>query len=107
MRLEIRRPEELKAFDSLRLPVEDTAEAATEVLVELASETELARTELVQTELVRTELVAELIRTELVRTKLFAELLAKLLVELLAEVLAEILEAKASLVVYCLGSSVS
>ena len=38
-------------FDSLRLPVEDAAEAATEilaeVLVELAGETELARTELV------------------------------------------------------------
>ena len=45
MRLEIRRLEELKAFNSLRLPVEDTAEAAAEVLVELAGETELARTE--------------------------------------------------------------
>ena len=62
MRLKIRRLEELKAFDSLRLPVEDTAEAAAEVLVKLASETELARTELMQTELVRTELV----RTELI-----------------------------------------
>ena len=40
---------------------------------------------------------------ELVRTKLFAELLA----ELLAEILAEILEVEASLVVYCLGSSVN
>ena len=44
MQLEIRRPEELKAFDSLRLPIEDAAEAAAEVLVELASETELAQT---------------------------------------------------------------
>ena len=49
MRLKIRRPKELKAFNSLRLPIEDTAEAATEilteVLVELASETKLTRTE--------------------------------------------------------------
>ena len=44
-RAEIRQPEELEAFDSLRLPVEDAAEAAAEVLVELAGETELARTE--------------------------------------------------------------
>ena len=45
MRLKIRRLEELKAFDSLKLPVEDATEAAAEVLVELAGETELARTE--------------------------------------------------------------
>ena len=45
MRLEIRRPEELGVFDGLRLPVEDAAEAAAEVLVKLAGETELARTE--------------------------------------------------------------
>jgi hypothetical protein len=54
-RAKIQQPEELKAFNSLRLPVEDTAEAAVEilaeVLVELASETELAQTELVRTEL--------------------------------------------------------
>ena len=35
------------------------------------------------------------------------ELLAKLLAELLVEVLVEIFEAEASLVVYCLGFSVS
>ena len=50
-------------------------------------------------------------RTKLVRIKLFTELLAELLVKLLAEllteILAEILEVKASLVVYCLGFSVS
>ena len=45
LRLKIRRPEELEAFDSLKLPVEDAAEAAAEVLVKLAGETELARTE--------------------------------------------------------------
>ena len=60
-RAEIRQPEELEAFDSLRLPVEDAVEAAAEilaeVLVELAGETELARTELVRTELARTKLV--------------------------------------------------
>ena len=33
-------------LNSLRLPVEDAAEAATEVLAELASETELVRTKL-------------------------------------------------------------
>ena len=55
MRLKIRRLKELKAFNSLRLPVEDAVEAAAEilaeVLVELAGETELARMELVRTEL--------------------------------------------------------
>jgi hypothetical protein len=49
----------------------------------------------------------ELVRTELVQIKLFTELLVELLAELLAEILAEILKVKASLVVYCLGSSVS
>ena len=43
-------------LDGLRLPVEDAAEAATEVLAELAGETELARTELMWTELARTKL---------------------------------------------------
>ena len=57
MQLEIRRLKELKAFNSLRLPVEDAAEAATEVLVKLASETELARTELARTKLMQTELI--------------------------------------------------
>ena len=57
LRLKIRRPKELKAFNSLRLPVEDAVEAAAEVLVELASETELAWTEPVRTELTRTELI--------------------------------------------------
>ena len=38
--------------------MEDAAEAATEVLVKLTGETELARTELVQTKLIRTELIA-------------------------------------------------
>ena len=68
--LEIRQLEELEAFDSLRLPVEDAAEAAAEVaaeilaevLVELAGETELARTKLARTKLARTKLA----RTELV-----------------------------------------
>ena len=50
-------------------------------------------------------------RTELVRTKLFVELFAKLLAELLTEILvkilAEIFEVEVSLVVYCLGSSIS
>ena len=69
--LKIRQLKELEAFNSLRLPVENAAEAAAEilaeVLVKLASETELARMELVQTELVRTELVqTELVQTELV-----------------------------------------
>ena len=36
LRLEIRRPEELKAFNSLRLPVEDTAEVLPEVLTDVA-----------------------------------------------------------------------
>ena len=45
MRLKIRRPKELKAFNSLRLPIEDTAEAAAEVLIKLTSKTELAQTE--------------------------------------------------------------
>ena len=45
LRLKIRRLKELKAFNSLRLPIEDAAEILAEVLVELASETELARTE--------------------------------------------------------------
>ena len=71
IKLKIQQLKELEAFNSLRLPVEDAAEAATkilaEVLVKLASETELARMELVQTELVRTELMRiELVRTELV-----------------------------------------
>ena len=39
-------------FDSLRLPVEDAVEAAVEVLVEFAGETELVWTELVRMELV-------------------------------------------------------
>jgi hypothetical protein len=56
LQLEIRRPKELEAFDSLRLPVENAAEAATEilaeVLVELTSETELAWIKLIRTELV-------------------------------------------------------
>jgi hypothetical protein len=92
LRLEIRRLEELEVFNALRLSVEDAAEAATEVLVELAGETELARTELVQI-----KLFAELL----------AELLTEILAELLVEILAEIFEVKASLVVYYLGSSVS
>ena len=45
LRLEIRRPKELKAFNSLRLPVEDTVEAAAEVLIKLAGEIKLVRTE--------------------------------------------------------------
>ena len=45
LQLKIRRPEELKAFNSLKLPVEDTIKAATEILVELTSETKLAWTE--------------------------------------------------------------
>ena len=49
----------------------------------------------------------ELVRTELVRTKLFAEFLAELFAELLAEIFMEIFEVEVSLVVYCLGSSVS
>ena len=51
MRLKIQQSKELKAFNSLRLPIEDAAEAAAEVLVELAGEIELARMELVQVEL--------------------------------------------------------
>ena len=43
-------------------------EAATEVLIELAGETELVQTELIQTELVQ----AELVRTELIQTELMA-----------------------------------
>ena len=39
------------------MPVEDAAKAATEVLAELASKTELARTELIWTKLMRTKLV--------------------------------------------------
>ena len=53
--------------------MEDTAEAAAEILVELAGETELARTELARTELTRTKLVqTKLVRIELVRTELVA-----------------------------------
>ena len=62
MRLEIQRPKKLKVFDSLRLPMENTAEAATEVLaIEVALEliTELVQTELTRTELVQTKLVAQ------------------------------------------------
>ena len=84
MRLETWRLEELKVFNSLRLPIEDAAEAAAEVLVKLAGETEFAWTELIQ-------------------TKLFAELL----IELFIEILIEIFKVKVSLVVYYLGFSVS
>ena len=54
MRVEIRQPKELEAFNSLRLPIEDTTEAAeaaaeilAEVLVKLTSRTELVRIELI------------------------------------------------------------
>ena len=93
LRLEIRRLEELKVFNSLRLSVVVLAEVLPEVFADVAADVAG------RTELVRTELVAELVRTELLQTELLAELLA--------EVLAEILEAEASLVVYYLGSSVS
>ena len=43
--LEIQQLEELEAFNSLRLPVEDTIKTAIEVLVELASKIELVWTE--------------------------------------------------------------
>ena len=62
--VEIWQLKELEVFDGLRLSVVVLAE----VLVELASETELARTELTRTELVRTELA----RTELMQTELVA-----------------------------------
>ena len=52
MRLKIRRFKELKAFNSLRLPIEDAIEATTEVLVKLTSETELARTEFTRIKLI-------------------------------------------------------
>ena len=52
MRLKIRRLKELKAFNSLKLPIEDTIEAAAEVLVKLTGETELVWTELMQIELI-------------------------------------------------------
>ena len=57
MQLEIRRLEELKIFDSLRLSVVILAKVLPEVLADVADRTELVRTELVRTELVRTELV--------------------------------------------------
>ena len=57
MWLKIRQPEELKAFNSLRLPVEDTVEATAEVLIKLASKTELAQTEPIWTKLTQMELV--------------------------------------------------
>ena len=73
MRLKIRRLKELKAFNSLRLPVEDTAEAAAKVLIKLAGETKLAQTELARTELMQTKLIqTELVQTELIRTELMA-----------------------------------
>ena len=42
-----------------------------------------------------------------VLTEVLPEVLADVAVEVLAEILVEILKVKASLVVYCLGSSVS
>ena len=52
---------------------------------------------------VAVEILAELVG----RTELLAGILAEILVEVLAEVLVEIFKVKASLVVYCLGFSVS
>ena len=72
LQLKIRRPEELKVFDGLRLSMVVLTEILLEVLAEV-----------------------------------LAELAVELLMELLAEILTEILEVKASLVVYCLGSSIS
>ena len=76
-------------LDILRLSVEVLVEIlAAEVFVELAGGTEL-------------------VWTELMRMELFIKFFAELLIELLAKILTEILEVKASLVVYCLGFSVS
>jgi hypothetical protein len=81
-RAEIRQPEELEVFNSLRLSMVVLVEILLEVLVEVLME--------FVAELVA-ELVVELVWTELVRI----------------ELLVKLLEVKASLVVYCLGSSIS
>ena len=61
MWLKIQRLKKLEVFNSLKLPIEDTAEATTEILMEvlikLISETELARIELIQIKLIQMELV--------------------------------------------------
>jgi hypothetical protein len=61
LQLEIRRPEELKVFNSLKLSIVILAEVLPEVFADvaadIASRTELIRMELMETKLVQAELM--------------------------------------------------